>query len=74
MPAYDKPIVFNMPSQFAGRGRVDAVAAVVRFVAGPDQKARIQAWLDRAAAAGIIEPAVATEYRSAETYAELYFP
>ncbi len=74
MPAYDQPIRFILPSQHEVRGRADAVAAVVRFKAGPDQMARIQAWLDRAADAGIIEQTTAREYRSSETYAELYFP
>lgn len=74
MPAYDQPIRFNLPSQFETRGRPDAVAAVVRFKAGPDQMARIQAWLDRAAELGIIEQTTVREYHSVETTAELYFP
>lgn len=71
MPAYDRPIVINVDRL---PRKADAVAAVVRFKVGPDQMARIQAWLDRAAEAGIIEPAKAREYHSVETTAELYFP
>ncbi len=74
MPAYDRPIRINVDRGPDYRAPADAVAAVVRFKAGPDQMARIQAWLDRAADAGIIEQTTAREYRSAETYAELYFP
>lgn len=75
MPAYDRPIQINVPEQYPGARRSkDSVAAVIRFTAGPNQLVRIQAWLDRAADAGIIEKTVAKEYSSAETCAELYFP
>jgi hypothetical protein len=73
MPAYDHPIRISVPAQL-GRPEADSVAAVIKFTAGPDQMARIQRWLDRAAAAGIIEQTFARKYHSAETSAELYFP
>lgn len=75
MPAYDRPIVINVPEQYPGRRpAADSVAAVIRFVRGPGEMERIQAWLDRAADAGIIERTTAREFHSRETSAELYFP
>lgn len=58
MPAYDRPIQF-IPQPQAQR-RQEAVGAVIKFKSTDVN--RIQAWLDRAAAAGIIEPSMAKAY------------
>jgi uncharacterized glyoxalase superfamily protein PhnB len=59
MPAYDRPIVINVPEQDRRRMH-DSIGAVIKFQS--NDLARVQAWLDRAAAAGIIEPTVAKSY------------
>ena len=58
MPAYDRPIQF-IPQQ---QRHQEAVGAVIKFKSTDVQ--RIQQWLDRAAAAGIIEPSMAKAYNA----------
>lgn len=69
MPANSRPFPV-----YSDRNTSEAVAAVIRFKAGPDQMARIQAWLNKAAAAGVIEQATAQAYDPERTSAVLYFP
>lgn len=52
----------------------DSAAAVIRFVDGAQDMARIQAFLDRLAERGIIYPTKATAFNSQVTSAELYLP
>lgn len=52
----------------------DGAAAVIRFVDGNYDMARIQAFLDRLAERGIIHPTRAQEFNSQITSPELYFP
>lgn len=60
MPAYDKPIVINIPSEHLRRRGHNMVGAVIKF--NSTDIDRIQAWLERAAEAGIIEPTNAVSY------------
>lgn len=71
MPAYDRPIQIR---SFAEVQRLphDSVGAVLRFQSNDID--RIQAWLDRAAEAGIIQPTVAKSYRSADGKPVWYIP
>lgn len=55
MPACDQPLHVRVPRQ-----QQVAVGAVIQFKSIDVE--RIQAWLDRAAAAGIIEQTTAHEY------------
>lgn len=71
MPAYDQPIKFILPPK--DPKVKNAVAAVIRFE-DPSDLQRIQAFLDRLAARGIIREARAVEYNMDFTSAELYFP
>jgi uncharacterized glyoxalase superfamily protein PhnB len=61
MPAYDRPIVINVPEQDRRRMQ-DSVGAVLQFNSNDIE--RVQAWLDKAAAAGIIAPTTARSYNS----------
>lgn len=60
MPAYDKPIVINTPSEHLRRRGHNMVGAVLQFNSNDIE--RVQAWLDRAAEAGIIQPTTAHSY------------
>lgn len=57
MPANDRPFAINTPRY---ESNANAVGAVIKFKSA--DVGRIQAWLDRAAEAGIIEPTAAHAY------------
>lgn len=71
MPAYDRPIEYIRDPKAPKHKRV---AAVITFVAGPEEMERIQAFLNRLAQRGIIETSLATEYDPEYTNPTLYFP
>ena len=60
MPAYDRPIEIRVPEQDRRRLQPVAVGAVIRF--NSTDVDRIQAWLERAAEAGIIQPTTCHEF------------
>jgi uncharacterized glyoxalase superfamily protein PhnB len=59
MPAYDRPIVINVPDRDRHRMHT-GIGSVLKFKSNDLE--RVQAWLDRAAEAGIIEPTRAHTY------------
>jgi uncharacterized glyoxalase superfamily protein PhnB len=71
MPAYDRPIQIRVDAEVQRRTH-DSVGAVLKF--NSNDIDRIQAWLDRAAEAGIIQPTVAKSYQSAYGEPVWYIP
>lgn len=71
MPAYDRPIQISVP-EIDRRRMQDSVGAVIQFQSNDIE--RIQAWLDKAAAAGIIMPTTAHSYNSAHGGPVWYIP
>lgn len=72
MPANTEPFRIYVPP--ADPRAKNAAAAVIRFVDGNQDMARIQAFLDRLVERGIIHPTHVQEYNADITSAELYFP